>query len=126
MAWRRHGFDLALARFLSALVDSAVPTLPRGGTLYVRGWAVDTATGAPVQNVTVFVDGSPVGTAALGSARPDVAQAYGRSDYRNSGWSFQMSSGGLTVGTHTVTATGSGPSGTGPLTTAKTVTITSQ
>ena len=105
---------------------NAVPTLPRGGTLYVRGWAVDTAGGAPVQNVTVFVDGSPVGTAALGSARPDVAQAFSRSDYTNSGWSFQMSSSGLTVGPHSVTATASGSSGTGQLTTTKTVTITAQ
>ncbi|MDP8979506.1 MAG: carbohydrate binding domain-containing protein, partial [Acidobacteriota bacterium] len=46
-------------------------TLAKGATLYVRGWAADTALGAPVQSVTVFVDGVSVGTATLGTARPD-------------------------------------------------------
>jgi len=101
------------------------PTLSTSGTLVVRGWAADTATGAPVQSVTVLVDGVSVGTAALGDVRPDVAQAYGRSDFTNSGWTFQASAGFLSVGQHSVTASATGPSGTAPLAGSKTVTITS-
>ncbi len=98
-------------------------TVPKGATLYVGGWATDTATGAPVQTVTVFIDGNSAGTATLGSARPDVAQAYNRSDYTNSGWSFQMSTAALSVGQHSVTATAAGNSGTGTLTGTRTFTV---
>jgi N-acetylmuramoyl-L-alanine amidase len=105
---------------------SGVGTVVKGSTLYGFGWAADTATGAPVQSVTVFVDGNSVGTATLGLARPDVASAYGRSDFTNSGWSFQMSTNALTTGTHTVTARAAGPSGTAPLMGSKTVNITTQ
>jgi hypothetical protein len=87
----------------------------KGLPLIVVGWAADTASGAPVQSVTVFVDGNSVGTATLGSARPDVASAYGRSDFTNSGWSLQTSTSGLSMGQHTVTATAVGSSGSIPL-----------
>src|SRR5260370_4689745 len=86
-------------------------TVAKGATLYVAGWATDTVSGAPVQSVTVFVDGGNVGTATLGIARPDVAQAFNRSDYANSGWSFQTSTSTLSLGQHTVTAMAMGPSG---------------
>ena len=76
-----------------------------------------------MQSVTVFLDGNSVGTAALGFARPDVASAFGRSDYTNSGWSFQMSTSSLSLGSHTVTARSVGPSGTALLVGSKIVTI---
>jgi uncharacterized repeat protein (TIGR01451 family) len=98
-------------------------TVASSGTLYVQGWAADTASGAPVQTVTVFVGGTSMGTATLGSARPDVSQAFNRSDYTNSGWNFQMSAGALSIGQHSVTATASGPSGTAPLVGSRTITI---
>jgi hypothetical protein len=65
-----------------------------------------------------------VGTATLGGARPDVAQAYGKSMYTASGWSFQMSTAGLSTGAHTVTAVSAGPSGSVQLTGTKIVTVT--
>ncbi len=99
-------------------------SVSQGGTLYVRGWAADTVSGAPVTSVTVFIDGTSRGNAALGVSRPDVASAYSRSDFTNSGWSFQMSAAGLSVGQHSVSATASGPSGTGTLTHTQTVNIT--
>ncbi len=99
-------------------------SVPKGATLYVQGWAADTASGAPVQSVTVFVDGNSAGTATLGIARPDVAQAFNRSDYANSGWSFQMSTSALSVGQHSITATAAGPSATGPLLRSRTINIT--
>ena len=99
-------------------------TFSRSGSLYVQGWAADTASGAPVQTVTVFVDGISVGAVTLGSARPDVASAYNRSDYTNSGWICQTPPSTLTVGQHSVTATATGPSGTGPLMGTKTINVT--
>ena len=100
-------------------------TVVKGGTLYVRGWAADIVSGAPVESVAIFIDGSSVGTAALGAARPDVANYFGRSDYANSGWSLEMSTANLSLGLHTVTATVAGPSGTAPLATSRTVTVQS-
>ncbi len=99
-------------------------SVSQGGTLYVRGWAADTVSGAPVTSVTVFIDGTSHGNATLGGSRPDVASAYSRSDFTNSGWSFQMSAAGLSVGQHSVSATASGPSGTGTLTHIRTVNVT--
>jgi hypothetical protein len=64
--------------------------LVQGQALDVSGWAADTVSGAPVQNVTVAVDGISVGTATLGATRSDVAQAYNRSDYTHSGWSSRL------------------------------------
>src|SRR5260370_105224 len=90
-------------------------TVIKGNPLYVLGWAADTAAGAPVQSVTVFVDGVSVGAATLGLSRSDVAIYYGRSDFTNSGWSFQMSTSALSPGPHTVTATAAGQSGTASL-----------
>jgi hypothetical protein len=86
-------------------------TVTKGNTLFVFGWAADTATGAPVQSVTIFVDGGSAGTATLGTARSDVATAYSRSDFTNSGWNFQMSTSALSLGQHSVTATAAGLSG---------------
>src|SRR5438552_15200867 len=41
-------------------------TVVRGATLYVRGWAADTVSGAPVKSVTILMDVAVAGTAALG------------------------------------------------------------
>jgi hypothetical protein len=111
--------------YLDAAGDASWnPTILKGGMLYAAGWAADTATGAPVGSVTVYVDGASVGTAVLGGARPDVAQAFGKSMYAASGWSFQMSTAGLSIGAHTVTARSAGASGSVQLTGTKVVTVT--
>ena len=102
---------------------SGVSTVSQGQILFVEGWAADTAAGAPVQSVTVFVDGISMGTAALGGARPDVAVAFNRSDYTNSGWNFHMSTGALIIGAHSVTATAVGSSGTAQLVGSKVVNV---
>jgi RHS repeat-associated protein len=47
----------------------------------------------------------PITTAyTLGGSRPDVATAYNRSDFTNSGWTFTGSIGTPTVGTHVISA----------------------
>src|ERR1039458_8902511 len=49
----------------------------------------------------------------------------GRSDYTNSGWNFQMTTGSLSVANHSITATAIGSSGSAQLQGSKTVAITS-
>ena len=110
--------------FIDVAGDTAgAETVSTAGILLVYGWAADTSKGAPVDRVMVYVDGASAGAAMLGSPRQDVAKLYGRSDYSNSGWSFQMSVSKLSPGKHTVTATASGPSGTTQLSSGKTITI---
>jgi hypothetical protein len=79
-------------------------TIPVSDVLAVVGWAADVKDGAPVKQVEITIDGSAVGNASLGSARPDVAAAYNNSSYLNSGWSFVYSASYMAAGTHTVSA----------------------
>jgi hypothetical protein len=69
--------------------------------LLARGWAADPEDGAPVSKVQVLIDGTVIGNATLGGARPDVAVADPR--YLNSGWSFTSQVGSLSIGQHTLT-----------------------
>jgi hypothetical protein len=91
-------------------IDSAIDattgttTVSQADNLNVSGWAADVVQGAPVSTVTVQIDGTAVGNATLGYARPDVAAAYNKPAYLDSGWSFTYSAAGLSIGTHTVTA----------------------
>jgi len=99
-------------------------TISAAGILVVFGWAADTAKGAPVDRVMVYVDGISAGAATLGQTRGDVERYFGRSDYSNSGWDFKMPASLLSPGKHTVTATASGPFGTIQLAPNRTITIT--
>lgn len=102
-----------------------VDTVQATGTgIYVTGWAADSTAGTPASSVTVQVSvGADVlaGPAVLGSPRPDVVAAFGKSGYLNSGWTFVASE--LPPGTYTVMARATGLSGTGPLTGSRTVVI---
>ncbi len=88
----------------SAKGTSGSSTVSTSGTLKVMGWAADPQQNAPVSQVQVLIDGSPLGNAVLGTPRPDVAAALKNSADVNSGWSLQVSANGLTGGTHTITA----------------------
>jgi chitodextrinase len=77
-------------------------SVPRGANLYSDGWAADYEMGAPIARVDVLIDGSDVGDAALGNSRPDVANAYGRSDFTYSGWYFYYNTAGLGAGSHSI------------------------
>lgn len=77
-------------------------SVPQNGNLHASGWAVDNEQGAPVTRVDILIDGNDVGDANLGAYRPDVADAYGRSDFTYSGWNFDHNVGGLSVGTHSL------------------------
>ena len=122
---RPSGAPVTEIGFVDGAGDSKrAETVSTAGILYVFGWAADTAKGAPVDRVMVYVDGISTGAATLGAPRRDVEKYFSRSDYSNSGWSFQMSASKLSPGKHTVTATASGPSGTAQLAPDKTITIT--
>jgi hypothetical protein len=75
-----------------------------GQTFTGSGWAADPDNGAPVDRVEIWVDGAYRGNAMLGGDRLDVANAYGRSDFRYSGFSYSITLSGLTPGGHTVVA----------------------
>ncbi len=81
-------------------------TVTLGGTVNLRGWAVEPAMnpGAPVSRVDIEVDDQTIGQATLGISRPDVVAAYGRSDYANSGWTFSGALTGIPPGGHIIRA----------------------
>jgi hypothetical protein len=92
----------------TSVVDSVsgMTTVVLANNYVATGWAVDPIQGAPVTNVQVAVDGVAVGNATLGIARPDVvAYLGGNAAYLNSGWTFTHAAAGLSLGTHTVSAT---------------------
>lgn len=73
-------------------------------TITGNGWAADDTMGAPVQRVEIRVDGTTVLNATLGDSRPDVANAFGRSDFTYSGWHFSYAASNLSAGTHVFSA----------------------
>jgi len=90
--------------WLDQAIDSATSstTVGKNDSLLVQGWAADVADGAPLSNVTVYVDGTSIGTPTLGIARPDVAAVEGAA-YLNSGYRMTYSAATLALGPHTVT-----------------------
>ena len=79
---------------------SQQPSLPQGGLLQASGWAVDQEDGAPVAQVILLVDGKPAGEATLGGVRLDVANAFNRPDWTNSGWILTVPTSNLALGQH--------------------------
>ena len=80
-----------------------------GGVVLVGGWALDLAasSGTGVSAVHVYRDGPAgsgvgLGVASYGGSRPDVAAAYGSSQFTNSGWGLSWDTSGLSPGSHTL------------------------
>jgi hypothetical protein len=89
------------------VIDNPATGASVSGTVTVSGWAVDNgvAVGTPIASVQIKVDGNIVGTAAYGTARPDVCAAYpGRPNCPNVGFTFALDTSKLTLGPHTLTA----------------------
>jgi len=106
-------------------VATGTTTVPAGGIVTASGWAADNEDGAPVSMVKVLLDGVSIGNVALGGSRPDVATAYNRPDFTNSGWSFTGSVRTASVGGHTLTAVGYDSSGNaGQIATSIPITVT--
>jgi sugar lactone lactonase YvrE len=89
--------------------DSAVDSVTKSATVgqsdsvVVSGWAADVIDGAPLSNVTAYIDGNLIGTPTLGIARPDVTAAYNNAAYTNSGYSLTYAVAALSLGSHGVT-----------------------
>jgi hypothetical protein len=79
-------------------------TVAQSDNLMVVGWAMQD-NGTPANEVVIQIDGNTVGNATLGLPRADVAAALANPAYLNSGWSLTYPASGLSLGTHTVTAT---------------------
>lgn len=87
-------------------VDSlvATPASKSGpGHLLAQGWAVSAVPGAPVTTVTLLVDGKPIAETETFELRPDVASAYGRTDFEKSGWKLEAPLKKFGGGKHPVT-----------------------
>ncbi|HEX4005859.1 MAG TPA: hypothetical protein VHX60_06770 [Acidobacteriaceae bacterium] len=97
---------------IGEVVDSTTfsTTVGQADSLLVRGWVADPQDGAPLSNITVYIDWwTSAGTPTLGIARPDIAAKYG-SAYGNAGYQLTYSVATLAIGGHQVTviATDSG------------------
>jgi hypothetical protein len=95
---------------------SAGSVITNGHATTIGGWAVDygSARGTGVDAVMISIDGPPsAGTpsvaAPYGSARPDVAQQFGRPDWTQSGFSVSWTPEGLTTGQHTLVVSAHSP-----------------
>ena len=87
-------------------IDSPAPGATLSGTVLVSGWAIDNTTtiGTAIGSVQVLVDGVLVGTANYGGVRTDVCTAYpGRPGCPNVGFTYQLNTASLSLGTHTIT-----------------------
>jgi hypothetical protein len=86
-------------------IDSLAPGATVSGTVTVSGWAIDNTTtiGTAISSVQVQVDGVAVGNAVYGTARSDVCAVYpGRPGCPNVGFAYQLNTGALSAGTHTL------------------------
>ncbi len=92
-------------------IDSpaAGTTVSNGQSVRIQGWAADPAgPGTGVAEVHVYLDGQAgqggtgLGAATYGLSRPDVAQAYGRTDWANTGYELAWTPTGLSSGSHTI------------------------
>ena len=86
-------------------IDSPVAGSTVGGTITITGWAIDNASfaGVGIASVLVLVDGTAVGNATYGVNRPDVCAVYpGRPGCPYVGYTYQLNTGLLTLGQHTI------------------------
>ncbi len=91
--------------YIGDAVDSVTGStiVGRSDSVRVDGWVADPVDGAPVGNVTIYIDGVAEGTPVLGIPRPDVVAARHNSAYLNSGYEMFYSAASLKLGTHAVT-----------------------
>lgn len=78
--------DIAVRRLPVGCVDFAVPR--RGGT-EIAGWAYDAEFERPVEAVTLYVNGEPMGDARLNIRRDDVARHFGDPHALGTGFSLE-------------------------------------
>jgi sugar lactone lactonase YvrE len=90
----------------SVYIDNLPQNVTLSGIVGIGGWALESSTAvgpAAIRSVTMFIDGTQVGTAAYGSSRPDVCAAFpGRLGCPNVGWSYTLDVNALPAGSHTL------------------------
>ena len=84
------------------LTTGSTTEVLQANTLWIAGWVADKTDGAPLSNVTVYIDGNSIDTPTLGIARNDVAAADG-SRYLDSGYFLEYPASSLSLATHNVT-----------------------
>ena len=90
---------------IDGVQDSSKAAVRSGETVTVSGWAADTARGAPVEKVILWVAGvRRIGEIRQFRPRPDVAAAHSRQDFLQSGWLGEFSIGDLKPGRYELRA----------------------
>lgn len=82
--------------------DQIATTVHQGQSCAIQGWAADPESGALGASIFVYLNGVSVGGFEGRHSRPDVAQAFGRSDYLYSGWKWSVPTASLSLGVHSV------------------------
>ena len=88
---------------VSDSVTGTLSSVSQSNSLVIVGWVADKKDGAPLSNVTVYIDGTSTGPPSLGIARPDVAASYNNPAYLSSGYDLINLASGLSIGGHNVT-----------------------
>jgi hypothetical protein len=102
-----YGLHGAVAPTIGLAAPFGVMDAPRasatlsGANYAVVGWAVGHV---PVSAVNIYVDGRSIGSATLGSARPDVTAAFPGIAPVNCGWQYSLNTTTLANGVHTIVA----------------------
>jgi hypothetical protein len=71
--------------------------------IHLSGWAVCVDANSQLTAVDILIDMQVKGQASLGLPRTDVAEAYGRPEFKMSGWKSTVSLGEIEPGTHELT-----------------------
>jgi hypothetical protein len=94
----------AVVGYLDQVNGQPVIQGEQGGQIHVSGWAGCGNTASPLQRVEILVDNQVKATAALSVARPDVAAAFDRPDFEDSGWTASFEGKQFTLGIHAIIA----------------------
>lgn len=89
--------------FLDVVDGKPVIHASAGADIRVSGWAACVDAGSPLKSVDVLIDKQVKGHASIGRLRRDVADAYGRPDFKMSGWTSAVSLGEIGMGVHELT-----------------------
>ncbi len=95
-----------IAGWVDGVTLSGMASAGGARTLEAKGWAASCVVGVPLKSVAVLMDGKSVGETSILSSRPDVAAAYARQDFEQSGWSITVPLSGLSLEQHVVTVRG--------------------
>lgn len=82
-----EGVGIPITNRMSGSIDSIVTT---GSSVSINGWAADTVSGRPADEIVLVVDGRSVFVVAPTLARPDVASHLGAESYLRSGFTFTV------------------------------------